>query len=560
MRWSKIVAVMKPWLPAAVAAVALAAAALSGRWTPEGILARPHEMLVFLLLGALSALHRPLPGPGSFGLATMILPAAVVRLGALPAAVVAGLAHLIAELWHRRSGTGGRGAGAAERALFVAGAAVLAGALYLPDDAVRAAAATAAYLCALLLFFAARAFSRPERSASELAEVTAPADLALDAAGWGVGFVLVLAAEGAGWGVAAVLGAVLALAVAESARLAALRLQAELRLADVDRLRQAHRRILAEISGLGGIAQQVLTECLNILPLQWFQFELLHPDGESQSFSAGPDGVLVEGEPQPAARPPALPGVHRRASWHVVEGDLVVEDEALAVVRAWCDPRRLDPEAEELFRSLLPLMASSLHRARLDREAKLDPLTGVPVRRMLERRLQQAYRQCCEEGTSMAVILCDIDHFKKINDTYGHAAGDAALVAFSQTLEAHRREADLCCRYGGEEFTLLCEATTGVSALGLAERLRLAVEALDFQYEGTRIPLTMSLGVASFPELYVKTSSELLLLADEALYAAKQQGRNRSLLNLGRGAFRAPAGRTVGARDAAPAEAPRIFG
>ncbi len=562
MRWSKIIRKVRPWGPSAAVVVALAAAAGSRSLTPLGLLPRPHEMLFLLLAGALAASHRPLGGPGTLGLATMILPAALERLGAVPAALVAGLAYLTAELWRVRSG-GARGERVAwtpalERSLYVAGAALLAGALYVPADGVRTATAAAAYLCGLLLLFAARAFSRERRSAQELADLRSPADLVLDAAGWGVGVLLVTAGR-ADWGVASALGAALALAVAEAARIATLRLSAELRLADLERLQHAHQRILAEISGLGGIAQQILTECLNILPLQWFQFELLRLDGESQSFSAGPDGVLAEGEPQPAARPPALPGVHRRASWHVIEGDLRIEGDTQAVVRAWCDPRRVEPGAEELFRSLLPLMASSLHRARLDREAKLDSLTGVPVRRMLESRLQKAYRQCCEEGTSMSVILCDIDHFKKINDTYGHAAGDAALVAFAQTLEAHRREGDLCCRYGGEEFTLLCEATAGPAALGLAERLRQAVEGLDFEYEGERIPLTMSLGVASFPELYVKTSSELLLLADEALYEAKEQGRNRSLLNLGRGAFRASAGRTVRAREMAPAEVPRIF-
>jgi diguanylate cyclase (GGDEF)-like protein len=185
-------------------------------------------------------------------------------------------------------------------------------------------------------------------------------------------------------------------------------------------------------------------------------------------------------------------------------------------------------------------MASSVHRARLDREAKLDPLTGVPVRRVLESRLQRAYRHACEEGKPMAVIMCDIDFFKKVNDNHGHAAGDEALKLVASTLDSERRERDLCCRYGGEEFTLLLEETDGDAALRLAERLRRAVQGLHFVFEERHIPLTLSLGVAGFPELHIKTASELLLLADEALYEAKGRGRNQCLLNIGREAYRAP--------------------
>ena len=124
-------------------------------------------------------------------------------------------------------------------------------------------------------------------------------------------------------------------------------------------------------------------------------------------------------------------------------------------------------------RTLVPQMASAVHRARLDREARLDPLTGVPVRRILDSSLHRAFRRSCDEGTSMAVIMCDVDHFKQVNDTYGHAAGDEALKLVARTLDTERRETDLCCRYGGEEFTVLLENTSGEAALQLAERLRL---------------------------------------------------------------------------------------
>lgn len=255
-----------------------------------------------------------------------------------------------------------------------------------------------------------------------------------------------------------------------------------------------------------------------------------------------------------------LPGVHRRAAWRLIEARLAVDGEVLAQVRLWCDPRQIEPGAEELFATLVPQMASSVHRARLDREARLDPLTGVPVRRILDSALQKAYRQSCDEGRSLAVIMCDVDHFKLVNDTHGHAAGDEALILVARALDAERRENDLCCRYGGEEFTLLLESTSGEAALRLAERLRLAIREIDLVFEGREIPLSVSAGVAAFPELHIKTAGELVLLADEALYEAKQRGRDRCLLNLGRGAFRSISGIDLG--DPAPParEPPRIFG
>ncbi|MCP4663364.1 MAG: GGDEF domain-containing protein [bacterium] len=573
-------------LPAVGVLGALIVAGNSENLAPEGLLPHPAEMLVWCLAAALAALHRPLPGAAlggaTLGLGTLMLPAALARFGAVPAALMAGLALLAADVG--RGLAGRRNAAmrvwsspweSLERATLVTGSVLAAGAAatrwldppapFPPAPFIwRVLGPFAVYALGLALLTLSVAQLRRTAPGRTRRLRSAGADLlllSLDAAGWTIGTLLLDAAQEVGWIRIGPLAAALALLAAEAARNAALRGAAALRAADLERMQHAHQRILGEISGMGGIAQQILIECTNVLPVQWFQFELPHPDGESRSWSAGPAGVLVEGEPQPPSRPEALPGVHRRVAWRVVEKPLKVEGETLAVVRLWCDPRRIEAGAEDLLSTLVPQMASSVHRAQLDREARLDPLTGVPVRRILESRLQAAYRECCEEGKPMAVIMCDIDFFKRINDSYGHAAGDAALVAFAQTLDAHRRDNDLCCRYGGEEFTLLLESTGGESALRLAERLRLAVEGLEFEFEGECIRLTFSSGVAAFPELHIKTASELLLLADEALYAAKEQGRNRCLLNLGKGAFRAPAGPTIRSREAPAAiEVPRIFG
>ena len=575
-------------LPGLAILGALAAAAGSAHLAPRGSLPAMGEMLGLLAVGVLAASYQPWRNSArisTLGLAAMALPLALERHGGLPAALVAGLVVILIGFARRvldRRGARRRGDQAGlrpgrmvvEDALLVAGAVLLAGlanASWTADTAERPApsvwlAPAAVYLMALVSLLVLRwlvlAPNRPDtlpewrRNATVL---TLPA--LLDAAGWAIGALLHGVVLTGGWPHALGLMAALALVTAEATRNARMRREAEARVADLERLQHAHKRILAEISGMGGIAQQILTECRNVLPVQWFQFEQPLADGSTRSWAAGPDGVLVEGEPHPEKRPPALPGVHRRASWRVLEKDLRAEERTLAAVRLWCDPRRVEAGAEQLFSTLVPLMASSVHRAELDREAKIDPLTGVPVRRMLENRLQRAYRLCLEEGWSMAVILCDIDHFKKINDTYGHVAGDEALKVFAKTLDTHRRENDLCCRYGGEEFTLLLENTNGEAALRLAERLRIAVEAVRFEYEGQHIPMTFSSGVAAFPELHVKTASELLLLADEALYQAKEQGRNRCLLNVGLGAYRAVAGRTIRTREAPPpSKTPRFFG
>ena len=160
----------------------------------------------------------------------------------------------------------------------------------------------------------------------------------------------------------------------------------------------------------------------------------------------------------------------------------------------------------------------------------------------------------------MSVILCDIDHFKRINDTFGHAVGDRALVAVAGVLKGSRRDGDLCCRYGGEEFLLLVDGIGGEDALGMAERLRRSVEELPFEVEGQRVPLTFSAGVASFPDLYMKSAAELILFADEALYESKRRGRNRCLLDLGQGKYLDVEGNVLASGEAAAAqEPPRIF-
>ena len=549
-------------LPTALVVLALLLSLGSAGLAPRGLLPAPWALLGWVALGAVAALHRPFEPsrplqlgmpPGTLGLGAVVLGPVLATQGATPAALAAGATLILAELLRPLAW---RWAGVAEvptppllavleRAVLATGSTLAAGALggALPgSDLVLVLAPCLLY--GLLFWLAAALIDAARGNRSSFLTLSAP--VGLDMVGLGAGLLLAHVASSAGWpAVLPHLALVVALA-AEAARSALLRRRSESQVGHLERLHEAHERILGETSGMGSIAQQILTECRNVLPVQWFQFESPNLEGRWQSWASGPDGLLVEGRPRPPARPSMLPGIHRRADWEVLEQTLRAggeeeDGEALATIRLWCDPRRIEPGAERLFATLLPQMASSVHRARLDREAKLDPLTGVPVRRLLDARMQSVFRRACEEGKPMAVIMCDIDFFKKVNDNYGHAAGDEALKLVAKTLDHQRRETDLCCRYGGEEFTVLAENTDGEAALRLAERLRRAIAALAFAFDGKKIPLTLSLGVASFPELHIKTASELLLIADEALYEAKKRGRNQALLNIGRGAFRAPA-------------------
>ncbi|MEM7582554.1 MAG: GGDEF domain-containing protein [Acidobacteriota bacterium] len=556
--------------------LALAAAPLAAREGADGGPAPSvWEIGLWVGVGAVAALHRPLGG-SALGLGTLVLPAVIGRFGIVAAALVAALVRVLSTLLWRladRRRDQNRAAGSELAAALVVALAALAGAAAGSRDAdshLVARALVAAVVYVLVFSALAATASRlrridgrriwPQPSAAELSA------LGLDAAGWLLGSLLASAAEELGWWhVGPILGA-LALLATEAARNAFARGASDVRIDDFERLHRAHERILGETSGMGAIAEQILVECCNILPVEWYQFELppsaepSQQDGTTDSWWAGPGGRLEEGRPRPTERPRMLPGVHRRASWRILEKSLVVEGEVLATVRLWCDPRRIDCCSEAVLSTLVPQMASSVHRARLDREARLDPLTGVPVRRILDSGIQRAYRQSCEEGRSMAVIMCDVDHFKKVNDTYGHSAGDEALICVARALDSQRREQDLLARYGGEEFTVLLEDTTGESALQLADRLRRAVEAIDLVYEGQRIPLTLSAGVAGFPELHIKTASELLLLADEALYEAKETGRNRCLLNRGPRTFETVTGALSRLPEEPARPLPRIFG
>jgi diguanylate cyclase (GGDEF)-like protein len=166
-------------------------------------------------------------------------------------------------------------------------------------------------------------------------------------------------------------------------------------------------------------------------------------------------------------------------------------------------------------------------REELQDQATRDPLTGLYNRRHMQEMLSREERRARRQDKPLGIIMLDVDHFKQINDRYGHEAGDRVLQAIAEELRQQVRSWDIACRYGGEEFTIVMPET-GLAACSLrAEELRRAVERLDLRCDGTPLgPLSISLGVASLPE-HGATWQEVLATADQALYAAKAAGRNR---------------------------------
>ncbi|HEY7407648.1 MAG TPA: diguanylate cyclase [Gemmatimonadaceae bacterium] len=163
----------------------------------------------------------------------------------------------------------------------------------------------------------------------------------------------------------------------------------------------------------------------------------------------------------------------------------------------------------------------------LRRVAVTDGLTGLHNRRNVESLLHEMFEHSVRLHEPLACVMFDLDHFKSVNDTYGHQAGDAVLQQLAEILKASAREIDKVGRYGGEEFIVLLPGTVLDAAVTFAERTRQQVESHTFTFEGGSIRRTMSCGVAAIPHPRIGHREALVKAADDALYVAKELGRNR---------------------------------
>ncbi len=184
------------------------------------------------------------------------------------------------------------------------------------------------------------------------------------------------------------------------------------------------------------------------------------------------------------------------------------------------------PTLQVLANQLAVALANAASVRRLEELATTDGLTGCLNKRAFLDELGQRFKAAERFGKKLSLIVTDIDHFKSVNDTYGHAVGDHVIRGLGEILRKMARETDAVARFGGEEFCILCEETDTPGAMLLAERVREEFAARTFETDLGKLRVTVSLGVAEYPA-DAKTDTQLFDLADKALYSAKQTGRNR---------------------------------
>lgn len=245
----------------------------------------------------------------------------------------------------------------------------------------------------------------------------------------------------------------------------------------------------------------------------------------------GPPDVAVESD-----RPAVVESIRKRMSGEI--------DRVQYIIRALRkDGTPIDIEIHGSAmdtggkRLLISLVMDVTERVRTERELRAlqeklrdqavhDPLTGLYNRRFLEESLRRELIAAERHGHPVSVIMADLDHFKHVNDRYGHVAGDEVLRNFSNLMRQTLRGSDICCRYGGEEFVAVLPGVTEQVALERADQLRHAFAATPTLFGQSQIAATSSFGVATFPA-GGRTGEALIAAADGAMYAAKDAGRNR---------------------------------
>jgi diguanylate cyclase (GGDEF)-like protein len=207
------------------------------------------------------------------------------------------------------------------------------------------------------------------------------------------------------------------------------------------------------------------------------------------------------------------------------------EGHTLILFHEISDYKRAETQLQLAQESLIQQLAEIEDlQIQLREQAIRDPLTGLYNRRYLESKLAEELQRMGEDGAPVSLAMVDIDHFKKVNDTYGHEAGDTMLQALASVLCQGVRGEDIVSRYGGEEFVLALIGATLETAGRRAEEWRQAVEALRVSYRGNVFGVTISIGLAALNFHHLEIE-QTLRKADEALYLAKQSGRNCVILN-----------------------------
>ncbi len=182
---------------------------------------------------------------------------------------------------------------------------------------------------------------------------------------------------------------------------------------------------------------------------------------------------------------------------------------------------------DSIFRFLVSGNIEAAYHEEIQRLSIIDPLTGVYNRRYLDEFLRREIERSCEQNCQLSIILFDLDHFKAINDKFGHLAGDFTLEDLAIRIKTLTRTNELLARYGGEEFALILPETSLDLAIARADHFRRAVAECPFEFEGQTYPVTLSGGIGFMDAGEVISAPDLLRQADERLYQAKQGGRNQ---------------------------------
>lgn len=241
-------------------------------------------------------------------------------------------------------------------------------------------------------------------------------------------------------------------------------------------------------------------------------------------------GHIVDGVTTPDicyAFHPTGEGSHRHICFPIIQSGAV--GSVLQLVSTPQDQQQLldmEPYVNVYLREASPVLETKRLMETL-REANLrDPMTGLNNRRFLEEYIETLVSNVQRKKSHLSIMMLDLDYFKMVNDTYGHDAGDAVLKALAKVLKQSVRASDMVIRYGGEEFLIILQDAEGAQADQIAEKIRLAVEALKTQVAGIVIEKTISIGISDFPT-DSDTFWQAVKYADVALYQAKETGRNR---------------------------------
>ena len=230
--------------------------------------------------------------------------------------------------------------------------------------------------------------------------------------------------------------------------------------------------------------------------------------------------------------------ISRRHARLVTEGDTVVVEDMGSTNGTFVNGHPVDKcplaDGDKIQIGTTTILKFSYHddldeqfQRHMYEAALRDGLTGAYNKKYLSDRLESELAYALRHESALTLVLLDLDHFKNINDTYGHLAGDYVLRAMAEGINASVRKEDVFARYGGEEFAILSRGIDGPSGVQFAKRLRTWIEMYPFIFEGKKLPVTASLGVATYPDLAVEDGDAFIQKADEALYAAKEGGRNQ---------------------------------